>query len=86
DSFTVPLRSGDSDPDGDDGGEVPEASQPGAAGGGALREVEVRLLGPAEPGVARVESVLVYREAERVAGGAGAAGPGGEAGEEGSLP
>ncbi|NBF41224.1 MAG: hypothetical protein GVY14_12505, partial [Spirochaetes bacterium] len=78
DSFTVPLRGGASDPE---VGDEREAPQPGAMAGAGLREVEVRLLGPTEPGVARVESVLVYREAERVASGTGGgAATGAEAG------
>lgn len=83
DSFTVPLRAGESDPEGADGDEAPEAPPPGAAARGGLREVEVRLLGPTEAGVARVESVLVYREAERVAAGAAA---GGGTTDAGGLP
>lgn len=65
DSFTLPLRASEADV-----GDTSEA-RPGRASAGELREVELRLLGPTEPGVARVESVLVYREAERIAAEAG---------------
>ena len=64
DSFTVPPVAPPPDID---------------AAGAGLREVELRLLGPTEPGVARVESVLVYREAERVAAGTGGGTGGGGA-------
>jgi hypothetical protein len=89
DSFTVPRRAGDADPDGTDGGGAPAAPPPDIGAANGLREVEVRLLGPTEPGVSRVESVLVYREAERVAAGAageGATGAAAGAAGEGPLP
>ncbi len=81
DSFTVPLRAGD--PDAGEGSAAPgTGAAPGAgAAGREFLEVELRLLGPAERGVSRVESVLVYREAERIAAEAG-----GEAGGEEALP
>ncbi|MFP4565772.1 MAG: hypothetical protein ACLFNX_04660 [Spirochaetaceae bacterium] len=70
DSFTIPL--GTSEPGGGEEGDTGEAGP----AEGELREVEMRLRGPDEPGVARVESVLVYREAERLAAeGAGEESP-----------
>jgi hypothetical protein len=52
---------------------------------GELGEVELRLIGPTEPGVARVESVLLYREADQVAAEADG-GAGRQEGGEVSLP